>query len=197
MGEETPRIHINPRCPNCGGRIELDADQATCPYCGAEFDTIEPSVPAPPTAPPTPGPTDTPSRHWGIRAFLLLPVALIAVFLETALGWAVIGPNHDGTPAFLLWCGVGPLVLLFTAVIWDSYARKLLSLLGIFFSVTLGYIAGLAISDFEFFLRVCNGSYLDDMAAFWAIVFGAHLTGFLLGLVIHALVGSARAQRGR
>jgi hypothetical protein len=117
------------------------------------------------------------------------------IFAESAVAWTVIGPYHDDIPAFLLWCGLGPILLIGLGIVWDSYARKLLSILAMLATVALGFVIGMAVFDFKWFQRVMRGSYLDDTAAYLALVVGAHLVGYIIGLVIHGMIGSARARR--
>ncbi|HCL55891.1 MAG TPA: hypothetical protein DHW82_02650 [Spirochaetia bacterium] len=116
-------------------------------------------------------------------------------FLIIFLGWRYAGKYHDSEESFLIWLGAGSFFMIIFGSLWDNFGRKLLTVIGLFFSCLLGFAGGLGYFDREFFQRVLSGSYLDDMAAFFVFIFASNLLGLLLGFWIHHLVGSARIKR--
>lgn len=194
-------------CPNCGAKVSVRPEEprVVCQYCGEDYanpnlkadSQNRPAAPIPSpkqaAKPPAAAPTTV---RWGIGSSLFFWIALLLLTGVCTAGWKVIGPYKDSEEAFALWVGVGPLLMIIAGSIWDSYARKLLAIFGVIGSTFIGFMLGMAIFEYEFFLRIINfGGYADDMAAFYALVAGANLVGLAIGLSIHHSVARSKARR--
>jgi hypothetical protein len=133
---------------------------------------------------------------WGIKSALFFQAALCIQAGIIASGWSVIGEYFDSLEAFLLWLGLAPLVGLLAAILWDSYARKLLAILGMLLFSLIGFAGGMALFEKELFQNaVQHGSHADDFAGYFALIAGANLVGLILGMIIHGLMGRSRQLR--